>query len=86
MTAPASRSGVLGRAVAASAALVLGVATATGIFVAKIARSYANPGTGTGLTNGPGTDDGAYGGTYDGFGQISSGQQDQQLSGRSHGS
>jgi hypothetical protein len=83
MAAPTNRSGVLGRAVAASVALVLGVATATGIFVAKIARSYATPNPGTGLTDNTGsTDDGGYGG----FGQISPGQQDQQLSGRSHGS
>jgi len=81
MNAPA-RSGVLGRAAAASVALVLGVATATGIFVAKIARSYANPNnpnSGTGLTE---PDDG---GGFNGFGQVSQ-QQDQQPAGRSHGS
>jgi hypothetical protein len=78
----ARRPNVLGRAAAASAALVLGVATATGFFVAKIARSYAAPNSGTGLTNSPADD----GGTFDGFGQVSGPQQDQPPAGRSNGS
>ena len=78
----ANRSSLLGRAAAASAALVLAVATATGFFVAKIARSYAAPTGGTGLTNSPADDSG----TFDGSGQLSPPQQDQPPAGRSHGS
>jgi hypothetical protein len=77
---PADRSGLLSRAAAASIALVLGVATATGLFVAKIARTYATPTGGTSLTN---TDDsGAFGGS----GQVSPEQLNQPPAGRSHGS
>jgi hypothetical protein len=75
----AARSGVLGRAAAASIALVLAVATATGLFVAKIARSYATPTGGTGLAN---TDEGG----STGSGQVSPQQLDQPPAGRSHGS
>ena len=77
---PASGSGLLGRVAAASIALVLAVATATGVFVAKIARSYATPTDSTGLTN---TDDGAGSG---GSGLVSPEQLDQPPAGRSHGS
>ena len=82
MTAsPPSGSGVLGRAVAASAALALGVATATGFFVAKIARSYAAPNGSTEFSNSPADDNGS----FDGSGQLSP-QLNQPPVGSSHGS
>jgi hypothetical protein len=77
---PPSHSGVLRRAVAASVALVVGIATATGIFVVKIARSAASPSSGT-VTD-P-VDQGGFGSFGGG---LSGPQQDQPPAGRSHGS
>jgi hypothetical protein len=77
----AARPNVLHRAIAASASLVLVVATATGIFVTKIARSYA-ANDGSAGTVEPQNDDG-FGGF--GGGQLSP-PQDQPPAGRSHGS
>lgn len=77
---PTRSSGLLGRAAAASVALVLAVATATGLFVAKIARSYAAPTDSTGLTN---TDDG---GGFGGSGLVSPEQLNQPPAAGSHGS
>ena len=75
-----ARSGPLGRAAAASIALVLAVAAATGLFVTKIARSYGTPTDGTGLT------DSGNGTGFGGLGQLSPQQLDQPPAGRSHGS
>ncbi len=77
---PPSHAGVLRRAVAASAALVVGIATATGIFVVKVARPAASPSSGT-VTD-P-VDQGRVGGFGGG---LSAPQQDQPPAGRSHGS
>jgi hypothetical protein len=82
---PAARQNTLNRAVAASAGLVLAVATATGFFVAKIARSYAAPAN-DGGSAGTVDQQGSNGFDQNGFGQLSQPQQDQPPAGRSHGS
>jgi len=84
---PASGRGVLNRAMAASAALVVGAVAVTGVFVAKIARSYAAPGStvsgGTGDQNSPFSDDGSFG---DQGSQLGQPQLYQPPVGSSHGS
>ena len=71
---------MLNRVIAASAALVLAVAAATGLFVTKIARSYAAP-TDSGGTFEPRDDNGV-----GGQASRSSTAHDQPPAGRSHGS
>ena len=79
--APRSSNKVLNRAFALGAALVTGVVAVTGVFVAKIADSYAAGHTSTSVTNqdsdsGDGTDGG----------QVSVPQQNQAPLGGSNGS
>lgn len=86
---PTGRSGnkVLNRAYAAGAALAVGTVAITGIFVAKIANSYAathSGGSGGSATN-QGTDNGSTDGTSGG-GQVSVPQQSQSPVGGSNGS
>jgi len=93
--ATSGSGGVLNRAVAASTALVVGAVAVTGVFVAKIARSYAAPGSNSGNTgsvdqqgNQSGDDGNFFGGTggTGGSGSVSQPQQNQQPAGSSHGS
>lgn len=83
---PAGRSGnkVLNRALAAGAALVVGTVAMTGIFVAKIANSYAATHSG-GSTSNQNTDNAGTDGTGDG-GQVSVPQQNQSSLGGTNGS
>lgn len=77
---------VLNRAFAAGAGLVLGTVALTGVFIAKIANSYAATHSGGTATNGRTEDDSGVGGGGDGGGQVSVPQQNQAPVGGSNGS
>jgi hypothetical protein len=77
---------VLNRAFAAGAGLVLGTVALTGVFIAKIANSYAATHSGGTPTNGRTDDSGGVGGGGVGGGQVSVPQQNQAPVGGSNGS
>jgi hypothetical protein len=81
---PRGRSPVLNRALVACSALVAGTVALTGVFVAKIANSYAATHSGNTATSGRNDDDG--GSTSVGGGQVSVPQQNQPPVGGSNGS
>ena len=75
---------VLNRAFAAGAGLVVGTVAVTGVFIAKIANSYAATHSGGTATTGRTDDDS--GGVDNGGGQVSVPQQNQPPVGGSNGS
>lgn len=80
-----SASRLLNRAFAAGAALAVGTVAITGIFVAKIANSYAATHSGGSTTN-QGTDQGRTDDGTSNGGQLSVPQQNQAPVGGSNGS